>query len=62
MRLFAAPYKGAAPNAAVSLAVEFNIAPLKFTQKNATVDDVLNLVTTVTDSDAKVRVNEPSCK
>ena len=58
MRLFAAPYKGTAPNASVALAVEFNISPLKFTQKNGTYNDALNVVTFVTDADGKTRVNE----
>jgi hypothetical protein len=58
MRLFAAPYKGTPPNAAITLAVELNINALKFTQKNGTYNDGLNVVTFVTDSDGKTRVNE----
>ena len=58
MRLFAAPYKGTPPNAAVALAVELGIDTLKFTQNNGTYNDVLNLVTLVTDNDGKPRVNE----
>jgi hypothetical protein len=58
MRLFAAPYKGTAPNAAVAIAVELNINALKFTEKNGTHNDALNVVTLVTDGDGKTRVNE----
>lgn len=58
MRLFAAPYKGTAPNAAIALAVELDIAALKFTQKNGTYNDALNLVTFVTDDAGKTRINE----
>jgi VWFA-related protein len=58
MRLFAAPYKGAAPNAAVAIAVELNINALKFTEKNGTYNDAVNLVTFVSDADGKTRVNE----
>src|SRR5262249_52900166 len=39
-------------------AVELNIDALKFTQKNGTYNDALNVVTFVTDSDGKTRVNE----
>ncbi len=58
MRLFAAPYKGAAPTADVALAVELNVRGLRFEQKNGTFNDTLNTVTMVTDSDGKTRVNE----
>jgi VWFA-related protein len=59
MRLFAAPYKGGvAPNAAVALVVELGVRGLRFEQKNGTFDDTLNTVTTVVDSDGKMRVNE----
>ncbi|PYR76756.1 MAG: hypothetical protein DMF87_17520 [Acidobacteria bacterium] len=58
MRLFAAPYKGMPPNAAVTLAVELNVDALKFTQKNGTYNDALTLVTFVTDDSGKTRVNE----
>ena len=58
MRLFAAPYKGMAPNAAIAIAVELNINALKFTEKNGTYNDALNVVTVVTDADGKTRVNE----
>jgi VWFA-related protein len=58
MRLFAAPYKGTPPNATIALAVELNIDALKFTQKNGTYNDALNLITNVTDDNGKTRVNE----
>src|SRR6266550_3724414 len=58
MRLFAAPYKGTPPNAAVAVAVELNVDALKFTQKNGTYNDALTLVTFVTDDSGKTRVNE----
>src|SRR5262245_237369 len=58
MRLFAAPYKGTPPNAAVAIAVELNVNALRFTQKNGTYNDALSVVTFVTDADGKTRVNE----
>src|SRR6185503_3046726 len=58
MRLFAAPYKGAAPNAAIALAVELNVNALKFTEKNGAYTDALTVVTLVADNDGKTRVNE----
>jgi VWFA-related protein len=58
MRLFAAPYKGTAPNAAVAIAVELNINALKFTEKNGTYTNAVNFVTFVADADGKTRVNE----
>jgi VWFA-related protein len=58
MRLFAAPYKSTAPNAAVAIAVELNINALKFTEKNGTYNNAVNVVTLVTDADGKTRVNE----
>ena len=58
MRLFAAPYKGTAPNAAVAIAVELNINGLKFTEKNGTYNNAVTVVTFVTDADGKTRVNE----
>ena len=58
MRLFAAPYKGTAPNAAVAIAVELNINALKFTEKNGTYNNAVNVVTFVTDADGRTRVNE----
>jgi hypothetical protein len=56
--LFAAPYKGTAPNAAVAIAVELNINALKFTEKNGTYTNAVNFVTFVADADGKTRVNE----
>jgi VWFA-related protein len=58
MRLFAAPYKGTPPNAAVAVAVELGIGGLTFSQQNGTYNDKLNVVIRVLDKDAKVRVNE----
>ena len=58
MRLFAAPYKGAPPNAAIAIAVELNINALMFTEKNGTYNNAVNVVTFVTDADGKTRVNE----
>jgi hypothetical protein len=58
MRLFAAPYKGTAPNAAVAIAVELNINALKFTEKNGTFNNAVNVLTFVADADGKTRVNE----
>jgi VWFA-related protein len=58
MRLFAAPYKGTAPNAAVAIAAELNINALKFTEKNGTYNNAVTVVTFVSDADGKTRVNE----
>jgi len=58
MRLFAASYKGTPPNAAIAIAVELNVNALKFTEKNGTYNDALNVVTFVSDADGKTRVNE----
>jgi VWFA-related protein len=58
MRLFAAPYKGTPPNAAVALAVEIGVGGLKFAQQNGTYNDKLTVVVRVIDDDGKVRVNE----
>ena len=58
MRLFAAPYKGTAPNAAITLAIELNVNALTFTQKNGSYNDGLTVVTLVTDNDGKTRVND----
>src|SRR6185437_5770617 len=51
MRLFVAPYKGTAPDAAVAIAVEFGIHNFSFEQKDGTFNDTLNAVTTVVDKD-----------
>ncbi|HEY3091816.1 MAG TPA: VWA domain-containing protein [Vicinamibacterales bacterium] len=58
MRLFAAAYKGAPPNAAITLAIELNVNALKFTEKNGAYTDALSVVTVVADNDGKTRVNE----
>jgi VWFA-related protein len=58
LRLFAAPYKGTAPNAAITVALELNVGALTFTQKNGTYNDTLTLITYVTDDGGKTRVNE----
>jgi len=58
MRLFAAPYKGTPPNAAVAIAVELGIGSFKFAQESGTFNDKVDVVVRVIDSDAKVRVNE----
>ena len=58
MRLFAAPYKGAPPNAAIAVAVELNVNALKFTEKNGAYTDALTVITFVADNDGKTRVNE----
>ena len=60
LRLFTAPYKGAPPNAAVTLALEVNVNALMFTQKNGTYNDTLSVITFVTDDSGKTRVNEKS--
>ena len=58
MRLFAAPYKGTPPNAAVAVAVEFGVGGFMFAQQNGTYNDKLAVVVRVIDNDGKVRVND----
>ena len=58
MRLFVAPYKGAAPNAEITIATELGIGGFKFVQQNGTYNDKLDVVVRVIDSNAKVRVSE----
>ncbi len=60
MRIFAAPYKGAPPNAAVAVAVELGVGSFTFAQQNGTFNDKLTVVMTAVDTDAKVRANEKS--
>jgi VWFA-related protein len=60
MRIFAAPYKGAPPNAAVAIAVELGIDRLRFVEQNGTFNDKLTVIMTAVDADAKVRANERS--
>ena len=58
MRLFAAPYKGAAPNATIALAVDFDIGRFAFAEGNRTFNTTLDVVVRVIDVAGKVRVNE----
>ena len=58
LRLFAAPYKGAPPNAAVAIALELGVGGFTFTQQNGAFSDTLDVVVRVLDRDGKVRVNE----
>ena len=58
MRLFAAPYKGAAPNAAIALTVQFDIGRFAFVERNRTFTNTLDVVVRVIDAAGKVRANE----
>lgn len=53
--LFAAPFKGAAPNASVALAVEMRVDAFRFTEENGTFNDRTEVTFTVTDTTGKVR-------
>jgi VWFA-related protein len=50
MRVFAAPIKGAAPNAVVALAIEFDINGLRFEETNGTFNNRLEVAVTAVDA------------
>src|SRR5262245_15293283 len=50
MKVFAAPYKGTAPNAAVAYVVEVDVNNFEFVEKDGTFSETLELVNTVTDA------------
>jgi VWFA-related protein len=52
--VFAAAYKGTAPNAAVAFAAEIGIGGFNFTQKDGTFNEQLNLMLAATDSSGKL--------
>jgi VWFA-related protein len=54
MKVFAAPYKGTAPNAAVAFATEIDVNKFDFVEKNGIFSEQIELVHTATDSKGKV--------
>lgn len=53
----AAPFKGAAPNAAVALTIETRVDAFRFTEENGTFNDRTEVTFTTTDATGKVRGN-----
>jgi VWFA-related protein len=54
MKVFAAPFKGTAPNAAVALAVEIDVSKFDFVEKDGTFVEKLDVVNAATDANGKV--------
>jgi VWFA-related protein len=54
MKVFAAAYKGVAPNAAVALAIELDVNTLDFVEQNGTFNEDVIIATTAADSRGKV--------
>lgn len=54
MRVFASPFKGNPPNAAIAMAVEMDLSGLQFTQANGTYNDKLDVVYSATDANSKI--------
>jgi VWFA-related protein len=53
MKVFAAPYKGQAPNAAVAFSVEVDVNSFDFIEKDGVFNEELELLNTATDSKGK---------
>jgi VWFA-related protein len=60
MRVFAGAFKGAAPNAAVALAVELDATAFTFTPKGETANNVVEVVFTPIDAGSNVRPGKKS--
>jgi VWFA-related protein len=58
MKVFAAPFKGQAPNAAVALAVELDASKLDYTEKDGTWFEKVEVVSAATDANGKVYPGE----
>ena len=54
MKVFAAAFKGAAPNAAVAIAVELDLSGLPFVEKGGTFNEQLEVVASATDANGKI--------
>lgn len=54
MRLYAGAFRGTAPNAAVAIALEFDVSTLNFVQQNGTYNDKLDIIYSSTDMNSKV--------
>jgi VWFA-related protein len=59
LRTFAAPFKGAAPNASVLVAVEVDGADLKFIEKGGVFQNQLDVTTLAYDDKGKLRDSKP---
>jgi hypothetical protein len=58
MKVFAAPFKGAAPNAAVAMAVEIDASKFDYMEKDGTWFEKVEVVSTATDANGKVYPGE----
>jgi VWFA-related protein len=54
IKVFAAPYKGPAPNAAVAYVAEVDVNDFEFVEKDGTFSETLELINSATDSKGKV--------
>jgi VWFA-related protein len=54
LTVFAAPYKGTAPNASVAVAVEFGVGDFRFTEENGTMNGRAEMTFTSTSNEGKV--------
>ncbi len=53
LKVFAAPYKGAAPNAAIAYVVEVDVNNFEFVEKDGSFSETLEVVNTATDAKGK---------
>jgi VWFA-related protein len=58
MRVFAAPFKGPAPNAAIALAVELDASKLDFVEKDGTFNEKVEVLSSATNAEGKVLPGE----
>jgi VWFA-related protein len=58
MKVFAAPFKGAAPNAAVAMSVEIDASKFDYMEKDGTWFEKVEVVSTATDANGKVYPGE----
>ena len=54
IRVFAAPFKGPAPNAAVAIAIEMDASKFDFVEKAGTWNERLEVISTATDTNGKI--------
>jgi VWFA-related protein len=54
IKVFAAPYRGAAPNAAIAYVAEIDVNNFEFVEKDGTFTETLEMINTITDSKGKV--------
>lgn len=60
MRVFAAPFKGTAPNASVALSVEFQAKDFKFTEEGGSLKNLLDMIVTPVEQKGTVRPGKRS--